>query len=381
MKALVYGVNAHLIAAIPPLLSRAGFTVDAISSHDRVKRIKAIHRFIKVDSHDKLVETVLCHSKQGFDLIVACDDHTLQLVCDSDLSNKDKASLLPVVNQTFFTHLCSKIGLSLLMQEHGILTPKFRVAANHGEMQQAAEAMGFPLLVKIDYSSGGNGVFEVASAQALTHLSIERYPVLLQEKIYGNNLEFSAFFQKGMPIFFDIAKPLCCRPNRFGPSVLRQYRMPSKDNIAIFEQIKSLGVALGADGFANICCIESRIDQKLYFIEADMRPTVWVEYSKYFDEDPAKKISRYFKHNESLSASHFSSEARPDLIFSYAPRLSFFEILFNRYHCRTHFQNYLRRRYLLSRASIKSTKFWLREQFQRHNPLKEQIPPLSEGRG
>jgi predicted ATP-grasp superfamily ATP-dependent carboligase len=226
--------------------------------------------------------------------------------------------------------------------------------------------------VKIDFSSGGNGVFEVATAQALAAIPVERYPVLLQEKIDGNNLEFSVFFQKGMPVFYDIAEPLCCRPNRFGPGVLRKYRMPTQSNRVIFEHLKSLGAALGADGFANVCCIESRIDGQYYFIEADMRPTVWVEYSKYFDEDPANKISRYFHGDERSATNGYSVETKTEVVLSYAPRLSFFEILFNRYHCRAHYSNYLRRKYLFSSSSIKSTKFWLLDQI-RHWPLVERL--------
>ena len=45
--------------------------------------------------------------------------------------------------------------------------------------------------------------------------------------------------------------------NRFGPSSLRTYRPLCRVERLVFDWIRALGKALGADGFCNICCIDA----------------------------------------------------------------------------------------------------------------------------
>jgi hypothetical protein len=65
--------------------------------------------------------------------------------------------------------------------------------------------------------------------------------------------------------------------------------------------LSKIGLALGANGFVSIGCIKRDSDKQYYFFEADMRPNVWIEYPKYFDDDPALLIKKYFQTGKFLS--------------------------------------------------------------------------------
>ena len=96
-------------------------------------------------------------------------------------------------------HIFSKIGLSLALKEHGIHTPDSLVARDEEELNTSAHALGYPILVKLDSSAGGLGVFECldgADVEALGK-TLTRYPVLVQRKIAGTRGSPGGFLPRG----------------------------------------------------------------------------------------------------------------------------------------------------------------------------------------
>jgi len=89
---------------------------------------------------------------------------------------------------------------------------------------------------------------------------------------------------------------------------------------------------LGADGFANITAIWSNINGQRYYIEADMRPNGWADYSKYIGNDLAGAIKAYFEHGGILQHPHAINAQFPrTLLIAHVSRLKAWEILINRY--------------------------------------------------
>lgn len=68
------------------------------------------------------------------------------------------------------SHIYSKIRLSQLLSTTNIRTPPFAIAHNLDEAAHHANSLGFPIIVKIDASSGGFGVFECQSLSELRSL-------------------------------------------------------------------------------------------------------------------------------------------------------------------------------------------------------------------
>ncbi|PJB10380.1 MAG: hypothetical protein CO120_05020, partial [Gammaproteobacteria bacterium CG_4_9_14_3_um_filter_38_9] len=339
MKALIYGENDALLFSIPALLTRAGFEVDVISTVSSLRKHRYIKNFIAVDSPEALIEMARQYVHFSYDFVACCDEALLLRILSASFTLAEKILLLPVVNDRYFSHLGTKIGLSELLKKSGISTPDFLIAQNQKEMMHCARTLKFPVFVKMDASSGGAGVFECYAEADLAALTHVRYPVLVQKKIEGTLISSGGLFLNKKLIFFEIAEALLYRSYSLGPSVIKKYRRPTEKDLPVFEKVCALGEALGADGFVNLTWIESDHDATLFFIEADMRPNVWVEYAKYFLEDPAEKIKRYFKSGASLTKNTFIETAGPELILAYAPRLSYRDILFNRYNWRSHYAN------------------------------------------
>jgi hypothetical protein len=82
----------------------------------------------------------------------------------------------------------------------------------------------------------------------------------------------------------------------------------------------------------NIACIQSDHDQKRYFIEADMRPNAWVDFSKYFGDDPVFKLIIFFRIGIHYSILNPVHPAYPDnILLPYFSRIKLWELAINRY--------------------------------------------------
>ncbi len=343
LKALLIGSDPGLMGPIPPLLSRAGFVIDVISQSPLLQKTPKIRGLTYVYSDEEVLETLRIQTARDqsdwqYDLVIISDDVTLSLILQSNLPKKIKVSLLPVTSELHFGHLYSKIGLSQALLAGHILTPKYAVAQNTAELIPLANTLGYPVVIKIDASSGGSGVFICQSNQDISDLLINQHerincslPLLIQEKIEGSTLDLSAFYQDGQLIYFSHAvEERTTYP--LGPSCLRTYTQLGALDQAIFTELAAIGKALGADGFSNITSVWSNIDRKRYIIEADMRPNVWADYSRYLGNDLAIPIKTYFENRQILHYPQTINEQfSSTLLIPLVSRLKFWEILVNRY--------------------------------------------------
>lgn len=350
MKALVFGDYDELIEAVPALLFRAGFKVCLVTTSFRLSKCKFIDRFLYVGSSDELLQRANDEARDSYDLIIASDEGTIDKVINSNLSLNDKTRLLAITSSDGLEHIGSKIGLSNVLKRNNIITPAFAVGRDLNELIDGCKKLGFPLFVKLDSGSAGAGVYHCSSERDIArHVDNFTYPVLIQKEIDGQLLDLSGFFRDGQLICFSYSQILAARGNGYGPSSVRKYRSLSSVDVDVFDKLRDLGRALGAHGFANISCILSKHDSELYFFEADMRPNVWIEYPKYFGEDPAIKIRNYFLRGEILNPGTVAGD-RQQITLYYLPRMSSFDILVNRHDCRSFYENYASRRILAERA-------------------------------
>lgn len=352
MKALVVGQAFFHLMPIPALLNRAGFSVDVLSTSPSMRGVKSIDNNVLANDDNELLVLANAMVKTDYQLIVIADDATLNAIVNSNLSITEKLALLPVVGTDHISHIASKIGLSRVLKNSGISTPDF-VVAQPNELMDAALDLGFPILVKIDFSGAGEGVFECGNQGELRKLARQSFdhPLLVQRKIAGRMLDLSGFFQNGKLIYFSYSEALAFANGLFSPSKLRKYRTVNLINPEIVDELNQLGNALGAHGFVNISCIESESDQRRYYFEADMRPNVWIEHAKYYGDDPASRIRDYFL-SGTVSPQATDAPPRESILLPYLPRMTTVEILFNRHRCRQYFDDHTE--YHLRRWLIKN---------------------------
>ena len=321
-----------MTAAPIPLLQRAGFEIDLICPGRVDFDTQVISLIAPIG--DSLVQTAAHQVQmQHYDVVILGGDDCIAEILDSDLADEIKLKLLPVQHTENFTHLYSKCGLSNILQASIVLTPVFAICNRPDELITAADQVGYPLFIKVDRSGGGDDVYECQSAQELIHKAVNLpYPLLLQKKIAGKTVDLTSFYQHGKLVSFSYALFHKSIRGKFGPSSVRRYTQIGALRAPIYQELNALGHILGANGFANVTCIECASTGKRYYIEADMRPNVWVDYGKYVGNDAAAYFKNYFEAGKVMSKPPKVNSLFPiSRLVPFVARLSIGEIIVNRY--------------------------------------------------
>jgi len=336
MEALVIARTTSPAWDILHLLSRAGFSVDIVttSRHLRLSRFaRTVHSVTSDKPLAPSAYDVVRRRGKPYDWVIATDDLTLRALALLEWPPGMRLKFLPSTTPEILPHLCSKIGLSRVLSAGGIRTPPFRIARNYVEAIEAASAIGYPVMLKVDFSGGGEGVHECArdaDIVALRHLFSEQ-PLLAQKKIEGTVLDLSAIFFDRELVHFTYST---CerRSKRFGVSVVRTYYPLALVNGEIFTELGTLGNVLGASGFVNITCIKGA-DGIRHYIEADMRPNAWADFSRFFGEDAAPRIRNWFSSRVRLTKANAGRRGagQAPLTIPYFLRLGSWELLTNRH--------------------------------------------------
>ncbi|MGH9599089.1 MAG: hypothetical protein ACRD27_04455 [Terracidiphilus sp.] len=341
LEALLIGENTCILCSIPLLLSRAGFTVDAISSSRILRACRSVRSISYASSLDKLMQLTrerIRTRNKPYDWVIAADDGTLKALCTLEWPSGAAPGFLPVASGGHPGHLYSKIGLSQTLSAGGIQTPDFRVAQTREEAVAFASQLGYPVFAKIDASGGGGGVFECRCDSDLKGLKRQfaRGPMLIQKKIAGRELDLSAIYANRELIHFaysTIDRALA----RFGPSVVRTYYPLPLVDPKVFEELAALGRVIDAGGFTTISCIEAADGSGRYYIEADMRPNVWTYFPGFYGDDPAPRIRNWFSTGACLTSDSLQPAAPcVPVTMAYFMRLGWDELLINRYRVWRH---------------------------------------------
>jgi hypothetical protein len=342
---LIGGEWPDVLMAVLGLLTRAGFAVDVISTNAFLTKNRSVRDYFLAEKNEVLLTVASERIKKKYSLVVIGDDPTLGKILNSDLPDEDKLKLLPVISDKNFGHVFSKIGLSIAFTKSGVTTPDYFIANNECELTTSARVLGYPVFVKVDSSAGGHGVFECLDDSDLEN-SLKKlqtsYPVVVQKKIEGVEVSIEAFYQNSKLVHF-----ACSTQEkyvyRFGPTAVRKYTQRASLGKDVFDELSLIGKALGADGFVNISSIRRSYDNKLYFFEADMRPNLWTGYSRYFGDDLAEAIRRYFTTGEIAAYPCAFNPAHPQqVLISHYSRISLGELILNRYQVWKHLpENFL----------------------------------------
>src|SRR6476620_559080 len=90
LEALLIGGNwPELTMVALGLLSRAGFTVDVISTNAFLKKNRSMRNYFLAEKDDVLLKVASERIKKEYSLIVVGDDPTLRKILDLDLPDDD----------------------------------------------------------------------------------------------------------------------------------------------------------------------------------------------------------------------------------------------------------------------------------------------------
>jgi hypothetical protein len=333
LNALLIG-QSHLTFAPVPLLLRAGFSISAISRpiQHRSACLLANHQIVQ--SPQELIEAIPpALETRAYDLICPADDATLKLLAQSSLPEHIRRKILPVSSLGQTSHLYSKSGLSLALAAAGVRTPEFRIVTTRQEFQPAAADLGFPFLAKLDASWGGRGVFRFLSPKDISRQFPKlTFPLVIQRLIPGLTIDLSGFYQENQLIHFTHSQMVATVDGPFNVSKVRKYTQLSHVDPAVFSELQQLGKAVGAHGFSNVTAILSQTDGLRYYIECDLRPTVWADHGRISGNDAAPAIRNWFLHRQPMTQPQPHHPEFPTTsIIPFLGNLSAWDLLTNRY--------------------------------------------------
>lgn len=303
--------------------------------HSIYKQVRKFIFYKKINNLPHVASKIHRH----YDLIVPAGDFELKIIKDSNLTNSLKLKLLPVTQAQFFNHLCSKIELSKILKENQVVSPAFKIVNKYENIDSLAKELGYPVILKIDYSGGGAGVVKLNTPYDILNIPkhFKGEKLLLHKFIDGKLLDLSGFYQEGKLIHFSCSEFIQTNGDPFGPSILRRFDKNIFSDKNITQELSAIGHALGLNGFTNVGCVESKLDGKRYYFEVDVRPNDWINYPSYFGDDPALHIKNYFDKKGFFKPLKMTyKNQQHTYLFANPSRINFYELIINKYHWMTY---------------------------------------------
>ena len=287
--------TADISGEIPFLFSKAGCDVEVYCAKNSWLRknsyAKVWHAADTTSAAtyvEGLVSLVRAHA---YDWVVLTEDTSLRAAHEYLTDTELRRKILPLSSPANTRLLGSKMALSDLATHHGIRTPRFLAVSKIADIEESS--IPFPVVLKVDKSSGGQGVFLCKTLhdaklvyEALTE--DKRLHLLLQEYISGENIAVEALFKNGALIASATSTVIGTMDGEFGVSCVRDYGS-RKD---IDEFVERIGTAFLLSGFCNITILRDSNDH-LYLIEADSRPNIWFAAARHVGLDFSEAIRAY----------------------------------------------------------------------------------------
>mgnify|MGYP001563518002 FL=1 len=307
--------DSDISGEIPFLFHRAGCHIDVYCSpHSWLRKSRYAHAWYPANTKNEEEYVTGLESltqSQQYDWVVLTDDFALRVLTDHLSKESDVLSLLPLTTLEHRAVVGSKAELSRVALQHGLRTPRFVLYEGDDAITKAIEHVPFPMLLKVDRSGGGKGIFRCENAQEIekvvASLSPEQlHKLVFQEYIVGDNIAVEALFKGGVVYAYTYATVTANMEDEFGISAVRIYQR----NAAMHATLSAIGSVIGIRGFCSLTFMRDASTGEHYLIEADMRPHAWFALSRFAGVNFSKAIENFIEGNEST----LSQPATPEHI-------------------------------------------------------------------
>lgn len=238
-----------------------------------------------------------------------CTDEQSLTLLKNGYQEFNLEKILPLSKLEHIEIIGSKAGFSKICKKLFIKTPDFQICSQLKDLRGLGASVTYPLLLKVDMSTAGRGVFICNSFEDLKLQFIilehaQKKDAVLQKYIKGETIAGDALFRKGKLLECGLSKTLSYAGSEFGLSANRVYfNCPE-----LLEIIVGIGEKIGIDGFCNITFIKELSSKKYYLIEADLRPHAWFRLSHFAGVNFNQVIGKYLSGDKYFSDSLRSSE-------------------------------------------------------------------------
>jgi predicted ATP-grasp superfamily ATP-dependent carboligase len=273
---------------IPELLKNGGCSVDVFCiANSWAIQNKAHDRWIEgPEGEEPFINQLLQYittNGSEYDWIIPGDDAIIRLLNERIDNESDFYKILPLTKIENRELLGSKAGFSKLCKKYNITTPKYLIYTPNSTPNQIGGYMSYPLLMKLDKSEGGFGVFlcenETDLAKKLT-TTVNKENLVFQQFIKGYDVNVEVLYKNGKLLVYSYSRTLTIM-GKFGVSTQRLFYQ----NPEIEPELIKMGENLGLNGFGNVVFMYSEAESKHYLIEIDVRPNAWMNYGKYMGND------------------------------------------------------------------------------------------------
>lgn len=214
------------VARLPRVFGRAGFEVTVLTC---VQGAALRSRFTRhsvvvgggaagvvdyLEQHgDELVE--------GYDCIVACDEPLLVEFAKRPVTDRLSERMPFLPNRRDLQLFLSNIEYLTLARAAGLAVPEFEVCRDLPAAKDAVERLGYPVILKQDYSTAGCGVHllrDESELRARFHELVGSPQVLIQRYVQGRVGGTSILMDHGRPVCWFSFYKMFNWPRAFSPS-------------------------------------------------------------------------------------------------------------------------------------------------------------------
>ncbi len=280
MKVLI-AVLADAIGAtrLPRLFHDAGCRVTVYCpAHFAIRYSRYAHRHIPApEDPEEFVATLGRHfAAEGecYQWAGAGEETSLRAIMAYKGHENWASRIMPVSdNPDSLALITSKVELLSHAESFGIRIPAQQRFDSIAAVEAAASRLSYPLVVKLPESMAASGVRFVGSREELCQQKWEdeaaQVPVIIQDFVTGENGSTEVLFEHGRPVCWLSSFHREFWPNFLAASCVREL----VDLPEIEELLQKVGSMTGFHGLAGIDWIRNPVNQMLYFIELNPRPT------------------------------------------------------------------------------------------------------------
>lgn len=291
---------------IPFILKKAGCKIDIYCSRNSWLLSSSyfdnwIHSENEEEKYCANLESLIINNQ--YDWVILTDDLVINLMNKRLIDEALFCKIMPInkIQNRFL--LSSKIGLSKFLVSNKIDTPNFFIYNNVNDLNSIKKNLLFPVVNKIDFSSGGKDMMISHSFEEFQENLIkipENENTLIQEYLKGEDIQVEGLFYQGHLVSYLSSIAISQMAGVFSVTARRKYFFDEK----LKPLLSEIGELIGLNGFVNITYIKYRAIY--YLIEVDPRTNSWMAYSRFILENDfifgVKKIINGQYKNEFHSA-------------------------------------------------------------------------------
>ncbi len=268
------GENWDSPARLPRVLQNAGCEVDVFCSATwGLAQTRFIDRIVEapqtLDEYVDALRAYLEVHRTSYQWIIVADDPLLAALVRR-ANEPWLADWFPVdPASSAVSMISSKVGFVGAALASGLHVPPSHICSTFEECERAAEALGFPIVLKASESYSGLGVRAAHNSGELADAFREvRTPLVVQKFIQGRLGNTIALFDHGVPVCSMSSYKVRTWPGPFGPSSARQFMShPEAESV-----VAHVGALTGFHGLGAVDWVRDESTDKLVVLEFNARP-------------------------------------------------------------------------------------------------------------